>query len=277
MKLKKLLGFVIIIDLLLLAGAFIYIQRVYDIFDYSVIVAIGLYKFSLCSSLVALSGYLLASKIRKLNVKIISLFVMVLTVLFGIVFTVDSYKKYDDYVESSNGSHISGTYKTEKEIKELLPYYDYFYNEGGENADYSVSMFKSNYCTNISIDNQPYLMINNPYYEAELYSTEFVPVKLKIKSEMLNERNLSGKVELYKAETNENDVSYVVYEDDSGYAIEMSRKSDISQIVFDNIDKEKFNIEKFIEVSIQQFELLCELKEKDTVPSYQQYYSEELK
>ena len=46
---------------------------------------------------------------------------------------------------------------------------------------------------------------------------------------------------------------------------------------FDNIDKEKFNIEKFIEVSIQQFELLCALKEKDTVPSYQQYYSEELK
>lgn len=277
MKLKKLLGFVTIIDLLLLAGAFIYIQRVYDIFDYSVTAAIGLYKFSLYSSLVALSGYLAASKIRNSKVKIISIFVIVLTVLFGTAFAVDSYKKYDDYVESSNGSHISGTYKTEKEIKELLPYYDYFYNEGGENADYSISMFKSNYCTNISIDNQPYLMINNPYYEAEFYSTRYVPVKLKIKSEMLNERNLSGKVELYKAETNENDVSYVVYEDDSGYAIEMSRKSDISQIVFDNIDKEKFNIEKFIEVSIQQFELLCALKEKDTVPSYQQYYSEELK
>ena len=67
----------------------------------------------------------------------------------------------------------------------------------------------------------------------------------------------------------------VVYEDDSGYAIEMSRKSDISQIVFDNIDKEKFNIEKFIEVSIQQFELLCELKEKETVPYFQHYYAEE--
>ena len=120
----------------------------------------------------------------------------------------------------------------------------------------------------------PYLMINHPYYEAKFYETENLPVKLKVKREMLIDRTLSDTIELYKSETNENDVHYVVYENDSGYAIEMSRASSVAQITLANIDKEQLNLEDFIQTSINQFELLCELKNEETVPNFQHYYSE---
>ncbi len=167
-------------------------------------------------------------------------------------------------IERSEETSLLSSYDIDDELRELFPFYDSFYEAGGDDAYYGLSLDSIKQCEYIRIDNRPHTDDeNSASYIAERFRSVNVFLNLKYRCEFIIEyfRNDFKIKEEYTAYTPE-DKKIKFYEGDNCYLATVDAFTTIFTVELLHAKESGISFDAFVEAATEQFNLLLEIEEK---------------
>lgn len=230
-----------------------------DMFFYNIPISLSIIATLYALSLILFLMSIIYRKETPLSsVRKVIAFIICITFVVCSVFIVNAYTEYKSFQDSRDTSLLTGTYDVDDEKRIFLPYYDYFYNIGGNDAYYAFAVDKVNQCEYIVIDNRPYtLSPNSISYTAKRFSSANMFIKLKYKLENWSELMKYGYVLQSDFDKDMNDGEKVeIYSNGNGYMGIIDTAGYICTIQLSCINKNEISLDDFSNMATEQFELL---------------------
>ena len=110
--------------------------------------------------------------------------VNIVSVVFYIIFAINMIEGCVSFDYSSDNSLLNGSYTATEGGRELLPYYNYFSEEGGEQAYYDISASKMKKSAFLSVNNRKLeLNVDSPSYHADYFRSNVDILRFKFRLE----------------------------------------------------------------------------------------------
>lgn len=169
-------------------------------------------------------------------------------------------------IESAEETSLLSSYEIDDDLRELFPFYDSFYEAGGEDAYYGLSLDNINQCEYIRIDNRPHTDDeNSASYIAERFRSVNVFLNLKYRCELILEyfKNDFKLQEEYTAYTPENK-KIKFYEGEDCYLATVDSFTTIFSVELLHVKESGISFDTFVEAATEQFNILLEIEEKQS-------------
>lgn len=161
-------------------------------------------------------------------------------------------------LESSEETSLLTSYAIDDELREYLPFYDSFYEEGGEDAYYGLSLDNIKQCEYIRIDNRPHTDDeSSASYTAERFRSVNIFLNLKYRCELILKYYRSDyKIqEKYTSYTTE-DRKLKFYEGEDSYLAIADAFTTIYCVELLRVKESGISFDTFTEAAAQQIDLL---------------------
>ncbi len=172
-------------------------------------------------------------------------------------------------IESNQATSIISSNEIAEEFRELFPFYDSFYEAGGEDTYYGLSLDNIRECEFIRIDNRTNSEDkNSPSYVAEKFRSVNIFLNLKYRFELIWEsvRNDCKYREEYTLYTPENK-KVKFYEGDGCFFAVTDYFTTIYSVELLHSEESGITFEEFTKAATHQFELLADIDEKQSPAS----------
>lgn len=255
--------------------------------------------FSLIISLI-LGAYILFVPTEKLNFFLVPIFMSVISILYilrVVYFAADIVKKISKLsfirkffklimcivvlictffagnavfscvtLEHNQTTSALSSYDIDDEFRELFPFYDSFYETGGEDAYYELSLDNIRQCEYIRIDNRAHTADDtSASYIAEKFNSVNVFLNLKYRIELIWEsmKNDCKLQEEYTVYTPENK-KIKFYKGEDCYLAFTDYLTTIYTVELLHTKESGISFPEFTEAATRQFELLLNIEEKQS-------------
>ncbi len=195
--------------------------------------------------------------IRKILTGKVFKLINIVSVVLYIVFAVNIVEGCLSFDFTVDNSLINQSYSASEQCREVLPYYDYFGQQGGKTAYYDVYSSKMKKCSNLSVNNRLFeLKVDSPSYRADYFKSNIGILLFKFRLE----ENLNG-IAFSFFRGNEADKHYLVTEDgikkeymaiNSSYSAVFEGKDYMCYIRMSNVDVSDITFYDFIETADSQ-------------------------
>ncbi len=172
-------------------------------------------------------------------------------------------------LEHNQATSLISPYEISEEFRELFPFYDSFYEEGGEDTYYGLSLDNINECEFIRIDNRASADDeNSSSYVAEKFRSVNIFLNLKYRFELIWEsfKNDCEFREEYTLYTPENK-KVKFYEGKDCYLAFTDYFTTIYCVELLYPEKSGITFPEFAKAATHQFELLADINEKQSALS----------
>lgn len=172
-------------------------------------------------------------------------------------------------LEHNHATSLISSNEIGEEFRDLFPFYDSFYEEGGEDTYYGLSLDNINECEFIRIDNRASADDeNSSSYIAEKFRSVNIFLNLKYRFELIWEsvKNDCKYREEYTLYTPENK-KVKFYEGEDCFLAFTDYFTTIYCVELLHPKKSGISFREFTQAATHQFELLVDIDEKQTSPS----------
>ncbi len=205
---------------------------------------------------------------RKIFTRKIFKAVNIVSVIFYVIFAVNMIEGCVSFDFSVDNSLLNSSYAASESNRELLPYYDYFGEEGGDGAYYDVYSSRMKKCSYLNVNNRRFeLKVDSSSYRADYFKSNIGILLFKYRLE----ENF-GEIVFRFFRGNEADKHYAVTEDgikkeymsinNSYYAV-FKGKDYICHIRLSNIDASRITFSDFIGTADSQMKLIDQKARKN--------------
>lgn len=273
MRSRRIFLFVAFLALLGFGGCFLGSIFIGYMFDESVVVFVCLSKLCLFSSFVSFLFYNFTKSHSHFKKSLLCF----LGLLFvGAFFSVaECYRNFDSFSQSTNSSLLIEKYEASPETKKFLPFYDDFYKNSPNKAEYAVSMSKNDLCTEITASNNYGLTLYSPDYASSFTKCSSIDLLIRTRLD-LYKAIFDDNFVLHNHQTASNDnVDYSFYVNNNGYLVVIKDGTNVYVASLLYAAGFGINEDEFINQAIKHYLLCCEAANEQYLPDPDHTYSQE--
>lgn len=167
-------------------------------------------------------------------------------------------------LERTEETSLLSSYDIDDELRELFPFYDSFYEAGGEDAYYGLSLDNIKECEYIRIDNRPHTDDeNSASYTAERFRSVNIFLNIKYRCELIleyfkNDYKIQEEYTTYTPEGRK----IKFYEGNDCYIATVDAFTTIFSVELLHVKESGISFDTFVKAATEQFNLLLEIEEK---------------